>query len=91
MYFKCRGVKASTSCEFFPLEAVKTTILGAENVINSAFENEIEKIILLSTDKAVYPLNAMGLSKAMMEKLMVSKARVAKGSKTKSVQPVMAM
>ena len=81
--FHAAALKQVPSCEFFPLEAVKTNILGAENVINSAFENEIEKIILLSTDKAVYPINAMGLSKAMMEKLMVSKARVAKGSKTK--------
>ncbi len=81
--FHAAALKQVPSCEFFPLEAVKTNILGAENVINSAFENEIEKIILLSTDKAVYPINAMGLSKAMMEKLMISKARVAKGSKTK--------
>ena len=81
--FHAAALKQVPSCEFFPLEAVKTNILGAENVINSAFENEIEKIILLSTDKAVYPINAMGLSKAMMEKLMVSKARVTKGSNTK--------
>tara|TARA_B100000963_G_C22624857_1_gene671804 strand:+ start:1101 stop:2111 length:1011 start_codon:yes stop_codon:yes gene_type:complete len=81
--FHAAALKQVPSCEFFPLEAVKTNILGAENVINSAFENEAEKIILLSTDKAVYPINAMGLSKAMMEKLMVSKARVAKGTKTK--------
>tara|TARA_B100000989_G_scaffold50747_1_gene33597 strand:- start:6331 stop:7341 length:1011 start_codon:yes stop_codon:yes gene_type:complete len=81
--FHAAALKQVPSCEFFPLEAVKTNILGAENVIDSAFKNEVKKIILLSTDKAVYPINAMGLSKAMMEKLMVSKARVAKGSKTK--------
>ncbi len=81
--FHAAALKQVPSCEFFPLEAVKTNILGAENVIDSAFKNEVKKIILLSTDKAVYPINAMGLSKAMMEKLMVSKARVAKGSRTK--------
>ena len=81
--FHAAALKQVPSCEFFPLEAVKTNILGAENVIDSAFKNEVKKIIRLSTDKAVYPINAMGLSKAMMEKLMVSKARVAKGSRTK--------
>ena len=58
------------SCEFYPLEAVKTNILGTENVLNSAIKNNVQKVICLSTDKAVYPINAMGVSKAMMEKVL---------------------
>jgi UDP-glucose 4-epimerase len=63
------------SCEFFPLEAVRTNVLGAENVMNAALAAGAKKLIVLSTDKAVYPVNAMGLSKALMEKLMIAKAR----------------
>jgi UDP-glucose 4-epimerase len=63
------------SCEFYPIEAVKTNIIGPENVLRAAIKNSISKAVFLSTDKAVYPINAMGLSKAMMEKLVVSKAR----------------
>ena len=72
--FHAAALKQVPSCEFYPLEAVKTNILGAENVLNAAIANHIKKVIVLSTDKAVYPINAMGISKAMMEKLMVAKA-----------------
>ena len=64
------------SCEFYPIEAVKTNILGTENVLNAAISQNISKVICLSTDKAVYPINAMGISKAMMEKVMVAKSRI---------------
>lgn len=75
--FHAAALKQVPSCEFYPLEAVKTNILGTENVLNAAIVNDVEKIIVLSTDKAVYPINAMGISKAMMEKLMVAKSRLA--------------
>ena len=64
------------SCEFYPIEAVRTNIIGTENVLNAAINNHVKKVICLSTDKAVYPINAMGISKAMMEKVMVAKSRV---------------
>ena len=73
--FHAAALKQVPSCEFFPVEAVKTNIIGTENVLNSAISNEVEKIICLSTDKAVYPINAMGISKAMMEKVFVAKSR----------------
>lgn len=73
--FHAAALKQVPSCEFYPMEAVKTNILGAENVLNAALANNIKKIIVLSTDKAVYPINAMGISKAMMEKLMIAKAK----------------
>jgi len=73
--FHAAALKQVPSCEFYPMEAVRTNIIGAENVLNAVLANNIKKAILLSTDKAVYPINAMGLSKAMMEKLMVAKAR----------------
>jgi UDP-glucose 4-epimerase len=73
--FHAAALKQVPSCEFYPMEAVRTNILGAENVLNAALANNIKKVIVLSTDKAVYPINAMGISKAMMEKLMVAKAR----------------
>jgi len=74
--FHAAALKQVPSCEFYPLEAVRTNILGAENVMDAAIGNKVEKVVLLSTDKAVYPINAMGLSKALMEKFMVAKARI---------------
>ena len=73
--FHAAALKQVPSCEFYPLEAVRTNILGADNVLNAAINNNVEKVILLSTDKAVYPINAMGMSKALMEKIMVAKSR----------------
>jgi UDP-N-acetylglucosamine 4,6-dehydratase/5-epimerase len=73
--FHAAALKQVPSCEFFPMEAVKTNVIGAGNVLDSAVEHEVKRVILLSTDKAVYPINAMGLSKAMMEKVMVAKSR----------------
>ena len=74
--FHAAAYKQVPSCEFYPQEAVKTNILGSENVINASIFNKVSKVIMLSTDKAVYPINAMGISKAMMEKYMVSKSRL---------------
>ena len=74
--FHAAALKQVPTCEFYPLEAIKTNILGTNNVINAAIENSISKVVLLSTDKAVYPINAMGMSKAMMEKVMISKSRL---------------
>jgi len=74
--FHAAALKQVPSCEFYPMEAVKTNVLGAENVMDAAIAQDVERVIVLSTDKAVYPINAMGLSKAMMEKLMVAKARM---------------
>jgi UDP-N-acetylglucosamine 4,6-dehydratase/5-epimerase len=75
--FHAAALKQVPSCEFHPLEALRTNALGAENVLNAAMETGVKKVITLSTDKAVYPINAMGISKAMMEKLMIAKSRVA--------------
>ncbi len=80
--FHAAALKQVPSCEFYPMEAIRTNVLGAENVLNAALSSEVEKVIFLSTDKAVYPINAMGLSKAMMEKLMVAKARINLQGKT---------
>jgi UDP-N-acetylglucosamine 4,6-dehydratase len=80
--FHAAALKQVPSCEFFPLEAVKTNVLGAENVLSAAIEAGVKKIVCLSTDKAVYPVNAMGISKALMEKTFISKARTVDGSKT---------
>jgi UDP-glucose 4-epimerase len=74
--FHAAALKQVPSCEFYPLEAVRTNILGTENVLNAAIAQGVQRVIVLSTDKAVYPINAMGLSKAMMEKLMVAKSRL---------------
>ena len=74
--FHAAALKQVPSCEFYPLEAVKSNILGAENVMNAAIANNVERVVVLSTDKAVYPINAMGMSKALMEKCMISKARM---------------
>ena len=73
--FHAAALKQVPSCEFYPMEAVRTNVLGTENVMNAAIANRVKKVIVLSTDKAVYPINAMGISKAMMEKLMVAKSR----------------
>ena len=73
--FHAAALKQVPSCEFHPMQAVHTNILGAENVMEAAIYNNVKKIILLSTDKAVYPINAMGLSKALMEKSMVAASR----------------
>ena len=75
--FHAAALKQVPSCEFFPLEALRTNALGAENVMSVAVEAGVQKVVLLSTDKAVYPINAMGISKAMMEKLMIAKSRTA--------------
>ena len=80
--FHAAALKQVPSCEFYPMEAVRTNILGAENVANAALNNQVKRVILLSTDKAVYPINAMGQSKAMMEKLMISKSRQLKTGDT---------
>lgn len=80
--FHAAALKQVPSCEFYPMEAIKTNILGAENVMRAAIQNEVRKCVVLSTDKAVYPINAMGISKAMMEKLMVAKARICDPEKT---------
>ena len=74
--FHAAALKQVPSCEFYPMEAVKTNVIGTSNIVDVAVENKIKKIICLSTDKAVYPINAMGVSKAMMEKVFVAKSRV---------------
>jgi UDP-glucose 4-epimerase len=74
--FHAAALKQVPSCEFYPLEAVRTNVLGSENVMASAIARGVSRVVMLSTDKAVYPINAMGMSKAMMEKLMIAKARV---------------
>ncbi len=78
--FHAAALKQVPSCEFFPTEAVRTNVLGCENVLDSAFKNKVKKVIVLSTDKAVYPINAMGMSKALSEKVMVAKSRSLNGS-----------
>jgi len=75
--FHAAALKQVPSCEFFPLEALRTNALGTEHVLNAAIQSGVSRVIVLSTDKAVYPINAMGISKAMMEKLAVAKSRVA--------------
>lgn len=80
--FHAAALKQVPSCEFFPLEAVKTNILGTENVLNAAEKYGIKRVVVLSTDKAAYPINAMGMSKALMEKLTVAKSRNLDDSKT---------
>jgi UDP-N-acetylglucosamine 4,6-dehydratase len=80
--FHAAALKQVPSCEFYPMEAVRTNILGAENVLQASIENEVKKCVVLSTDKAVYPINAMGMTKAMMEKLMVAKSRICDPQKT---------
>ena len=74
--FHAAALKQVPSCEFYPMEAVRTNVLGTENVLNAAINRKVERVIALSTDKAVYPINAMGISKAMMEKLVIAKSRM---------------
>jgi UDP-N-acetylglucosamine 4,6-dehydratase len=74
--FHAAALKQVPSCEFYPMEAVRTNVLGAENVMRAAISNGVKRCVVLSTDKAVYPINAMGISKAMMEKIMVAKSRL---------------
>jgi UDP-glucose 4-epimerase len=78
--FQAAALKQVPSCEFFPMEAVKTNVIGAENVLDSAIQNGVKSVVVLSTDKAVYPINAMGMSKALSEKLMVAKSRGLNGT-----------
>ncbi|NMF90636.1 polysaccharide biosynthesis protein [Aromatoleum petrolei] len=80
--FHAAALKQVPSCEFYPMEAVRTNVLGAENVMRAAIAHQVERCVVLSTDKAVYPINAMGISKAMMEKLMVAKSRLCAGGRT---------
>ncbi|HFL9454070.1 TPA: UDP-N-acetylglucosamine 4,6-dehydratase/5-epimerase [Escherichia coli] len=80
--YHAAALKQVPSCEFHPMEAVKTNILGTENVLEAAIANEVKRVVCLSTDKAVYPINAMGISKAMMEKVMVAKSRNVDRNKT---------
>ena len=77
--FHAAALKQVPSCEFYPLQAVYTNVLGTENMMNAAIENDVKKVICLSTDKAVYPINAMGMTKALMEKTFVAKSREVEG------------
>ena len=74
--FHAAALKQVPSCEFYPMEAVRTNVVGTENVINAAIANDVERVVLLSTDKAVYPINAMGISKAMAEKVLIARSRM---------------
>ena len=80
--FHAAALKQVPSCEFYPMEALRTNVQGAENVMRAAIANEVQRCVVLSTDKAVYPINAMGISKAMMEKVMVAKSRLCDPGKT---------
>lgn len=80
--FHAAALKQVPSCEFFPMEAVKTNVVGTEHVLDAAIANKVKSVICLSTDKAVYPINAMGMSKALMEKTAIAKSRLANGSGT---------
>ena len=73
--FHAAALKQVPSCEFHPMEAVKTNVIGTDNVLEAAIQNSVKRVVCLSTDKAVYPINAMGISKARMEKVMVAKSR----------------
>jgi len=75
--FHAAALKQVPSCEFYPMEAVRTNVLGTDNLLQAAYDNHVKRVVVLSTDKAAYPINAMGISKAMMEKVMVARSRVA--------------
>ena len=83
--FHAAALKQVPSCEFYPMQSIQTNILGAENVLEAAARNSVQRVVVLSTDKAVYPINSMGISKAMMEKLAISKAR---DSRVKNIDAV---
>lgn len=83
--FQAAALKQVPSCEFFPIEAVNTNVIGCQNVLDSAAEHKVKKVIVLSTDKAVYPINAMGMSKALSEKVMVAKSRDINGNGSNTV------
>ena len=89
--FHAAALKQVPSCEFYPMEAVRTNILGADNVVNAAVENGVERMIVLSTDKAVYPINAMGMTKAIMEKIAIAKSRSLGATIRFSAPPATAM
>ena len=80
--FHAAALKQVPSCEFYPMEAVKTNVIGTENVLNAAIAQKVSRVVVLSTDKAVYPINAMGISKAMAEKVMVAKSRMQEQGET---------
>ena len=82
LVFHAAALKQVPSCEFYPIEAVRTNVLGAENVMTAAIANGVERVVVLSTDKAVYPINAMGMSKALMERAMVARARLQNDGET---------
>lgn len=83
LVFQAAALKQVPSCEFYPMEAVRTNVLGAENVLTASIANGVRQVVVLSTDKAVYPINAMGMSKALMEKLAISKSRVLSNDETR--------
>lgn len=83
--FHAAALKQVPSCEFYPMQAVQTNIQGAENVLEASARNKVSRVVVLSTDKAVYPINAMGISKAMMEKLAIAKARDPRAQKAKAI------
>ena len=80
--FHAAALKQVPSCEFFPMEAVRTNVLGTDNVLTAAIDAKVKKVVCLSTDKAAYPINAMGTSKAMMEKVVIAKSRNVDASDT---------
>ena len=80
--FHAAALKQVPSCEFYPMEAVRTNVIGTENVLNAAIANNVNRLVVLSTDKAVYPINSMGISKAMAEKIMIAKARLQEEGET---------
>jgi UDP-N-acetylglucosamine 4,6-dehydratase/5-epimerase len=77
LVFHAAALKQVPTCEFFPIQAVKTNVLGTDNVLSAAIRHEVKKVVVLSTDKAVYPINAMGMSKALLEKVMIARSREA--------------
>ncbi len=83
--FHAAALKQVPTCEFFPLEAIKTNVLGAENVMNAAVKNNVKKVVVLSTDKAVYPINVVGMTKALMEKIMIGESKELNGDKSKTI------